>query len=619
MQAVIFGFMMPVIPLLIWKGYNRERELKFAEAAGRYVIYTLLTTLLTSLAMAVLCENTSFMEKMDKSPSFVVKYVLVSAAAVALIAAAEWVYAAGRVAVSVDWEKYAGCALAGFVKKFLFPAGLFLLAGLVAALNFVLIFDNVLWGDEAYAGGLIRNNISGIFQVLTLEENHPPLYYLWLKMFAELFGYSGPVYHLASFIPFLIGIVMAVTVFRRHFGSMPAAFFVIISGLSAPCLEYNMEIRMYELAFLGIAGSFYCAYRILGGGRVAWAGIVFWALVAAYSHYYALVAAGILLACTFAAAQIRFKGKTWLKGAVSMTVFIAAYMPWLGQLFRATNSVKGNWWMTEIESMGHSMTMLACGGRMSRVILPLLLALAIALFLAESAVFMLERKDDKYILHVTTPSVRGWAGETYAVAAGLLTIAGTLLFAYGLCVFMRPLLAVRYLYPLCSITAIVLAMGTYRILEMLKALGESMHRAWLPAVGKGALFLILAALFVMGVGDYKDYKGRVDVEKAGTEETLYLIGEGTEGMVLVNNGVQHIGWTVLRYYYPDAEVVNGPCSFTEADDFWYFTPEPLDEGDLQQLYGRGYSVADFGEQRLSKYSFSLYHMVREKTAGKATK
>lgn len=617
MQAVIFGFMMPVIPLLIWRRYNRERELKFTEIAGRYVIYTLLTTLLTSLAMVALCENTSFMEKMDKSPAFVIKYVVVSALAVALTAAAEWVCTTGRLAVSVDWEKYAGCALAGFVKKFLFPAGLYLLAALVAVLNFILIFDNVLWGDEAYAGGLIQNDISGIFQVLTLEENHPPLYYLWLKMFAELFGYTGPVYHLASFVPFLIGIGMAVTMFRRHFGSMPAAFFVIISGLSAPCLEYNMEIRMYELAFLGIAGSFYCAYRILGGGKaMAWVGIVFWALVAAYSHYYALVAAGILLSGTFAAAQIRFKGKTWIKGAISMAVFIAAYMPWLGQLFRATNSVKGNWWMTEIESMGHSMTMLACGGRMSKVILPLVLILVIALFLAESAIFMLERKEGKYVLHVTTPSLRGWTEEAYTVAAGLLTIAGTVLFAYGLCVFMRPLLAVRYLYPLCSITAIMLALGTCRILELLRVLGESIHRAWLPAAGKCVLFLILAALFAMGVGDYKDYKGRVDVEKAGTEETLYLIGEETEGMVLVNNGVQHIGWTVLQYYYPDAEVVNGPYSFTEADDFWYFTPEPMDEGDLQQLHGQGYSVAEHGEQRLSKYSFSLYHMAREKKVGK---
>lgn len=613
MQAAIFGLLMPMIPLIIWR--SRHRNENFSEAAliGRYAVYTLITTVLTSVVMVFLCDdNTSFLEKMDKSPSFVLKYALTVLVVAAAIAAAEWNYSTKKIAVSVEWNKYAACAPVRFVRKFLMPIGLFLLAALVIILNSTLICDNVVWGDEAYATNLIRNDLSGIFQVLTLEENHPPLYYLWLKMFAELFGYSGPVYHLASFVPFVVGILMAVTFFRKRFGNMPAAFFVIISGMAAPCLEYNMEIRMYALAFLGVTGSFYCAYRILCGGKaLPWIGIVFWAWVAAYSHYYALVAVGILQFITFVAAFIKFRGKVWIKGVISLLVFIAGYMPWLSQLFRATESVSRNWWMEEPESLSHSMTMIGCGAAMSKWILPLLLLLASVLFLKESSFFSLEKKGEQHILHVTTPSVKGWSDETYAFAVGLLTIVGTLVFAYGISAFMTPLLALRYIYPLCAITALLLAAGMSRLLQMLKEVGESLHRGWLLSVGKGILFLVLTVLFVVGIGNYKDYRAVVQDESAKTEETLYLIGEAGEGVELVNNGIRHIGWTVLHYYYPEAQVVNGDYHSAEGDDFWYFTPDYLSEEVFQELSSKGYSIAGYGEKQISKYPFILYHFVRQ--------
>ena len=612
MQAVIFGFFMPVIPLLIWKRSHKDSNLSGTEIIGRYVIYTLIITALTSVVMVFLCdENTSFFEKMDKSPSFVLKYALVVFVAAVGTAAVERAYAARKYKLSVDGKQWAAWLPVKFVRKVLFPAGLFLLALFVICVNASLLFDNVLWGDEAYAANLIRNDISGIFQVLTLEENHPPLYYLWLKMFAELFGYSGTVYHVASFVPFVAGILMAVTFFRKRFGSMPAAFFVIISGMAAPCLEFNMEIRMYALAFLGGAGSFYCAYRILQGGRTApWIGIVFWSLVAAYSHYYALVAVGILQFITFVAAFIKFRGKIWIKGAAALLVFVGAYLPWLGQLFRATESVSRNWWMEEAESMSRSMTMIGCGQAMSRWILPILLLVALILFLLESSFFSVEKKGEQHILRITVPSLKKWSDETYALAVGLLTIAGTLIFAYGISALMTPLLALRYLYPLCAVTALLLAIGVSRLLQRLKEEGERRHFGWFLPAGKTVLFLILVLLFVTGVGDYKSYSALVKDEKAKTEETLYLIGDAGESVELVNHGIKHIGWTVLYYYYPEAQVLNGDYHSAEGNDFWYFTPDYLSAEEIQELDKAGFSIAGYGEKQISKYPFILYHCVR---------
>ena len=225
MQALIFGLMMPVIPLLVRKLYRKKEILTPAQAGGRYVVYALLTTLFTSAIMVPMCdEGTSFLEKIDQVPSFVLKYVFLEAVAVGIISAAEWAYSTGKVKVAVDWDRFRSMGIAVFCRKFLFPAGLYLLAALVVAMNFGLMFDNVVWGDEAYSCNAIRHDMDGIFQILTLEENHPPLHFLWLKAFAELFGYTIPVYHFASFVPFCIGIVWAVTLLRKRYGNIPAAF-----------------------------------------------------------------------------------------------------------------------------------------------------------------------------------------------------------------------------------------------------------------------------------------------------------------------------------------------------------------------------------------------------------
>lgn len=622
MQALIFGFMMPLLPLFVWRLYHREEALTAGRAIERYVIYTLLTTLFTTVVMVVACDdNISFMEKMDRLPTFVLKFVLTEAVAVALIILAEWGFYAKKIIVTIDREKYRNSVCLRFCRKILFPAGIFLLALLVIYLNSILINDNVVWGDEAYSGGAIRHDISGIFQILTLEENHPPLYYLWLKGFAEFFGYSTPVYHFASFIPFCLGIVLAVVFLRRYYGNIPAAFFVMISGLAAPCVEYNMEIRMYALAFLGIAGCYYSVSRIMSGSKLfAWVGMVFWALVAAYSHYYALVAAGIMIFAASVTAYLRYRGRVWMKGLLSLGIFCAAYAPWMSQVIRATKSVSGNWWMTEIEGIRSSLVMIGCGESMSKVVLPFLLLSAAVLFIGESSIFEIRKKEDKYLVQILPPSAGKWSDETYTIAVGVLTIIGTLAFAYGISVVMRPLIAVRYLYPLCAVTILMLVVCSHRILKILKEVGDYFHRNCFLNVGKCVLLMILAVLFVRGMEDYKAYKTLTRDENVKTAEVLSYIGEPDENTQFINNGILHIGWTVLNYYYPDTEVINGTYTEATADTVWYFTPNFLSEEQFAQVYSMGYSIpANYGEVQLGKYPFVLYCFTKvepEETAQK---
>lgn len=614
MQTIIFCLMFPVIPLLIWRSYQENEQISGKELLIRYAVYVLAVNLLTSLAMVVFCdEGTSFQAKIDTLPVFVLKFAAVEFLAAALIAAAEWMYVTRRFTVTVAWQEYRDSGVGKFVRKVLFPCGIYLIAAVVVLLNISLMFDNVLWGDECFSANTAQKDVDGILQVMYFWDNHPPLHYYWLKLFGELFGHTGPVYHLASLTPFLIGIVLALVFLRRHFGNIPAAFFIIITGVASSCLQYNLEIRMYSLAFLGVVCCYYCAYRVLSGGRLAWFGMVFWALVGAYSHYYAMMTVGILIFITGVAAAVRYGGKTWIKGLIALLAFIAGYAPWLGYLFHATNNVSNNWWVSEIMGLGDCLQMLLCGPEFRKIVLCLLIVFIAVLFLTESSFFRIAKdKKDCTQLSIHKPSLKNWSDEAYGAAVGILTVAGTLIAAYMLCLIVGPVLIQRYLYPVSAVTILLLVISGSGCMALVKKWGGKFRKGWPEKLTKAVLAAVLAVLLVIGLNNYRTYSSQVRAEKAVTEQALSLIGEVPEDMVLVSNNVKHLAWTVLYYYYPDREIITSSCSAiaAEYDKFWYFTPEPVGKGELQKMSGMGFTMEAYGAQQIAAYPFELYYFER---------
>lgn len=489
--------------------------------------------------------------------------------------------------------------------RYIGPVAVLALTVLVVCLNFSMMSDRVLWGDEAFSANTAHKDVDGILQVLYYWDNHPPLYYYWLKLFGTLFGYKVPVFHLASLVPFVIGIVLALTVVRKHFGMLPAAFFVMVSGLGQACLEYNLEVRMYALAFLCVVGCFYCSYRVIAAGsRKTWVGMVLWALGAAYSHYYALVAVGIMLFFTGVAVWIKYRGKTWKKGVLAIVAFLIGYAPWLYFFYAGLKNVSRGWWMTEILGLDQSLEIVMGGRRMNGIVFPLVILFLLVMLVADSSVFSVEK--DR--VHLQKPSVKDWSDKTYAMAVGACTILGTLAFAYLLSVVMAPMLAQRYLYPLSAVAIVMLVVGSSRMLE-LAALEQ---HAW-----KGMEFLtrlilagLLAVLLGLGIQNYRECYDSYEQQKVETDKTLDLIGTPDEDVKMVTNGVKHLGWTVLYYYYPDNEIVNGDYRQAEADRFWYFTPGELSTDAVTELQQNGYQVTDYGLMQLAQYPFYLYYIAK---------
>jgi hypothetical protein len=617
MFTIIITLLLPLVPIVVWRQYVLKNHGKSGQTTapgkGEYTfryLTCLICVLVISWIMLSLAGNddNTILRKLIESREYAVKVLCAEICIMLLYAIAELFVEEAKDGkhekIRSVLYSFNDSKVWSVFRKYIGPVVVAALAILVVCLNFSMMSDRVLWGDEAFSANTAHKDVDGILQVLYYWDNHPPLYYYWLKLFGTLFGYKVPVFHLASLVPFVIGIVLALTVVRKHFGLLPATFFVMISGLGQACLEYNLEVRMYALAFLCVMGCFYCSYRIIAdGSRKTWVGMVLWALGAAYSHYYALVAVGIMMFFTGVAVWIKYRGKTWIKGVLAIIAFFIGYAPWLYFFYAGLKNVSRGWWMTEILGLDRSLEIVMGGRRMNGIVFPLLILFLVITLVADSSVFSVEKDG----IHLQKPSVKKWSDKTYAMAVGACTILGTLVFAYLLSVVMAPMLAQRYLYPLSAVAIVMLVIGSSRVLELL-ALLEKQSWKGLELLGRVILVVFLGIMFGMGIRNYRECYDSYEQQKTETDKTLDLIGTPTQDTKMVTNGVKHLGWTVLYYYYPDNEIVNGDYRQAEADSFWYFTPNAMGGDSIAELEQNGYQVTDYGQMQLSQYPFFLYYM-----------
>lgn len=613
MFTIIITLLLPLVSIGIWRQYVLKNSGKGTTVGkGEYVLRYLIGIICMLVIPWILLSlvgndgNTIF-RKLTESREYAVKVFCLEICVMLLYTIGELFVEEAKAEkhekIRNILNKITGSKAWDVFRKYIGPVAVLALTVLVVCLNFSMMSDRVLWGDEAFSANTAHKDVDGILQVLYYWDNHPPLYYYWLKLFGTLFGYKVPVFHLASLVPFVIGIVLALTVVRKHFGMLPAAFFVMISGLGQACLEYNLEVRMYALAFLCVMGCFYCSCRVISdGSRKTWIGMVLWALAAAYSHYYALVAVGIMLFFTGVAVWIKYRGKTWRKGVLAIVAFLIGYAPWLYFFYAGLKNVSRGWWMTEILGLGQSLEIVMGGRRMNGIVFPLVVLFLLVTLVVDSAVFSVGKDG----VRMQKPSVKNWSDKTYAMAVGACTILGTLAFAYLLSVVMAPMLAQRYLYPLSAVAIVMLVVGSSRGLELVAELEKSSWKG-LESAARMLLVVLLVVLFGLGIRNYQECYDSYEQQKVETDKTLDLIGTPDADVQMVTNGVKHLGWTVLYYYYPDNEIVNGDYDQAESDRFWYFTPAQLDADSFAELQQEGYQVTDYGLMQLAQYPFYLYY------------
>jgi hypothetical protein len=144
--------------------------------------------------------------------------------------------------------------------------------------------------------------------------------------------------------------IFGYTGIRKDYGEDCGLWFSFFVFFFPVNVVYAGEIRMYMLvSLLILLGTFY-AIRIAKGQKNIWNHIrmVLFFVLAAYTHYYGLLAAAVVNLILLVILILHWKEKTWKDFAAWLAdgvLQIALYIPWIFVFLAQTGNVKTNFWI----------------------------------------------------------------------------------------------------------------------------------------------------------------------------------------------------------------------------------------------------------------------------------
>lgn len=420
-------------------------------------------------------------------------------------------------------------------------------------LNFLRIFDNNFWGDEAFTIRLSQMSVPEMLQA-TAEDVHPPLYYGIVQLFCKVFGYEGIVYHLASFVPYVLVIVLALTVIWKWFGMEASVLLIMLSSLLETAVSFNVEVRMYSWGSLFLLSGFLALYSIFTANRTRdYIWFVLASLAGAYTHYYCLISVAFFYIVLIGLALVKRK-EYFKKTLIACLVTVAVYLPWLIVLLQTFKRTLGDFWMTNIPYLKECFAYFFSGSLQYVLFVVMLLAVALTAWY--------QRKD---------------LGKVLWLAAGLGSIFGTILVGNLVSRIFRPVFIVRYLYPVAIIAWVLLAVGIA---------GCKKKRIYCAVVSVA----LLVTCIPQYVSVYAAERAQDELLQETLDATAEIAGEGT----VILTDLAYIEWTVADYYYPETE-----CLLISTDEvptlnkdktYWLMVQSEAGKELSAQFENQGYSL-----------------------------
>jgi len=349
--------------------------------------------------------------------------------------------------------------------------GFLAVLGAAAALYLYHLGFSDIWADEAFTKAIIRHPLRDLLR-LVAGDFQPPLYFLALKFFTGVLGNADWTIRLFSVLGALSTLVLGYTAGQRVFGKPGAlCLCLLLAALPMPGL-YSHVARMYTWTAFVTTGVFFHAVLYARDARKADLALLgLFSLMAAYIHYYCLIAAfwsGLaLLAICFAK-----RLPAWRAVAVMGAAVFLLFLPWLFVLLSQARAVHKDYWIPAVSWS----TLLTCYaqpfGGLFRLYPHSYVLLAI-------------------IGVLTTASVCRWAfssNSEHQVPLGLslLVFNATILTAATMSLLVKPILYPRY----------VMTVAPLLLIPPLLAL-TSWRRTWLKALVLGGIvycggFVVLA-------------------------------------------------------------------------------------------------------------------------------
>lgn len=227
---------------------------------------------------------------------------------------------------------------------------LYLCFAILSLVPCLLLFSESIWFDEAYTLSLIKHSFSEILKILA-SDMHPPLYFLSLKVFCNIFGYSLVTTKLFSLLGYILTVLLGPTIVKSTYSSKTALIYMLCLGAVPMCYYFAVQQRSYFYSILFVTLCFLFAVRLLREYKLKDA-LLFsmCGLLACYNHIFAMV----VCVTIFATVNVVFlvKNRRQIsKIFLADIIIIFGYLPQLSTLFSQVKSASSEFWLNGIEPL----------------------------------------------------------------------------------------------------------------------------------------------------------------------------------------------------------------------------------------------------------------------------
>lgn len=247
---------------------------------------------------------------------------------------------------------------------------------LSAFLQFWKISTWSFWFDESYTSALVHTDLSQIISLTSLDV-HPPLYYLVLHLWAQVFGTSDLALRSLSALLMLLSVLLLVLLLKKLVEKRLAYVAASFAALAPFTIRYGQEARMYAMVSALVLGATYVFIIQMQRKRRErslrlWLVYALLITLALYTHYFSVLIVVAHLAYALFHDTRTKDGKTWiirLKNRLSlvdrrmlksMVLIPILYAPWLPTLKQQFSAVNRGFWIPDADlvSLGSVFTTL---------------------------------------------------------------------------------------------------------------------------------------------------------------------------------------------------------------------------------------------------------------------
>ena len=457
------------------------------------------------------------------------------------------------------------------------------------------IFNNSIWLDEAFSMSMIQQNFWEMI-CNTAIDVHPPLYYIILKIMVWIFniflGNSIWSAKIVSIIPIIILMIVSNTTIKKMYGKKTALLFQILI-LSVPqIMNYAIEIRMYTWGLLFVTMFYlYCIKWKRENKKIDIILMTVFAIVAAYTHYFALIPVAGIYIYILIETLIKRDKKQIKEILLSILACCIAYLPWIIIWFKQVLTVKDNYWIGEITwevfKLYFKFPFLIEESKILTYILAVILLLSVC-------ILFIKRKDkeSKYYL------------------LGLLVPVGTIMVGVIASEILRPVFINRYI--VCSLGVLWLAVAIL-----------------LTKYCKKKYIFSILTIIILIVGSTNAYylikkEKQYDQEIDKTLSYIDTISDNT--FIFDGNQIQR----VIAYYYPNTQTYLYNKEITNLTKQVYRQTHMeiienleeikniqqevyvfvLEKQTLDKLTSLGYHDEACGTYKIENYTFTIYKILK---------